>query len=264
MSGDQVHTFAIGDVHGCGTLLEELLLSIRTKARRGGFPFRIVFLGDIIDRGPYSRWSMEQVVRTLDEVPGSKLILGNHESLLLRAIDGEDHDVRRWLEAGGDTALVSYGHPAEQPVTAEAIRSAIGEEHISCMRNAERYVELDKHFLVHAGLRPGIPLGEQDPYDLIWIREGFLDYCGTFEKMVVHGHTPTLRDDVELWEHRLAVDTYAYGSGVLSAVHISPTGEVSAIQAISQCDGMFCNTMEMMPLEMNWTRAYAIRALQAA
>jgi serine/threonine protein phosphatase 1 len=42
---------------------------------------------------------------------------------------------------------------------------------------------------VHAGIRPGVALSHQDPMDLMWIREGFLDYEGPHPWLVVHGHT---------------------------------------------------------------------------
>lgn len=76
MSKDSIHTFAIGDVHGRADLLEEMLLGIGQKSVRERFAYRIVFLGDIIDRGPESCRALDLVVETLRELPGSKLIRG--------------------------------------------------------------------------------------------------------------------------------------------------------------------------------------------
>ena len=62
-------TYAISDVHGRRDLLEALLAAIRTDA--GGRGARIVFLGDIIDRGPESRQCLDCVIGALAEFPGS-------------------------------------------------------------------------------------------------------------------------------------------------------------------------------------------------
>ena len=51
--------------------------------------------------------------------------------------------------------------------------------------------------------------------DLIWIREGFLDYEGPHPYIVVHGHTP--HECVEMEENRIGVDTGAFATGVLTA-----------------------------------------------
>lgn len=77
-------TYAIGDVHGCAALLQKMQSTIEADA--DGEQYRTIFLGDIIDRGPDSRAAMELVCRKLDALPGSYLIQGNHEELLLRVL----------------------------------------------------------------------------------------------------------------------------------------------------------------------------------
>jgi serine/threonine protein phosphatase 1 len=69
---------------------------------------------------------------------------------------------------------------------------------------------------VHAGIRPGKALPEQKAKDLRWIREEFLNFNGSFEKVIVHGHTITER--AELLPHRIGLDTGAYASGRLSGM----------------------------------------------
>lgn len=263
MLDDDIHTFAIGDVHGRADLLWELLEGIRGKAGTKRFKYRVVFLGDIIDRGPDSRGAMDLVLETLRDVPGSVLILGNHESLLLRVINEGDGRLYNWWSEGGIETLRSYGHPVGVNVTAESVRRVIPEEHIQAMLAAKHYVELPDHVLVHAGIRPGIPLENQDPYDLMWIREGFLDYVPSFGKMIVHGHTPNMSCLVEQWPNRIALDTRAYEGGQLSAVHIPPSGKVSVIYALSYA--MVINTTrESVPTPMSWESMYAERGLEMA
>ena len=73
-------------------------------------------------------------------------------------------------------------------------------------------------FFCHAGVKPGVPLDEQDPADLIWIRWAFLSHTGLYEKVIVHGHTPVTRP--ELLPNRVNVDTGAFLSGRLTALVI--------------------------------------------
>jgi serine/threonine protein phosphatase 1 len=78
---------------------------------------------------------------------------------------------------------------------------------------------------VHAGLRPGLSIEDQDAHDLMWIRDLFLNERRPFEKVVVHGHTP---DELPyIGPSRIGIDTGAYATGVLTAVRLA--GEDRAI-----------------------------------
>jgi serine/threonine protein phosphatase 1 len=71
---------------------------------------------------------------------------------------------------------------------------------------------------VHAGVRPGVPLQAQTEADLIWIRSPFLDHAGSFDKMVVHGHTP---GQVPVMRpNRIGIDTGAVFTGRLTALRL--------------------------------------------
>ena len=72
------------------------------------------------------------------------------------------------------------------------------------------------YLFVHAGVRPGIDLDRQSEYDLLWIRDTFLDSALDHGKVVVHGHTPV--DAPEVRPNRIGVDTGAFASGVLTSV----------------------------------------------
>ncbi len=195
-----------------------------------------MFLGDIIDRGPDSKRSMDLVIETLAEVPGSRLILGNHDWLLLRILANEGlpdeaNYCAHWIGVGGANTLRSYGY-LDSSISASRLRDVIGAAHIGCLKAAAQYVELDHHILVHAGLRPGIALEDQKPYDLMWIRDEFLLHTGSFSKKVVHGHTITSSLDVDVFPNRTAIDTGANRSGILTALEIKPSGEVDVVQAV--------------------------------
>ncbi len=235
MPDSQLHTYAIGDVHGRADLLDELLWGIKCKATIEAFAYRVVFLGDIIDRGPASFEAMELVVDTLNSIPGSRLIRGNHDSFPLRILDTEDPALEmkfcsHWASVGGLDTLRSYGYYGSK-ITADTIRNVITAEHLACLRSADRYVELEHNVLVHAGIVPGVSLIDQCDYDLMWIRDGFLNHPRSFEKVVVHGHTITETGKVEIFDNRIAVDTGAYRTGGLSAIEISPEGGVTVLNA---------------------------------
>ncbi|GAA3107582.1 metallophosphoesterase [Rhizobium viscosum] len=254
MTGNaSLHTFAIGDVHGRADLLEEMLSGIAGKARNEAIDYRIVFLGDIMDRGPESRKAMDLVIRTLRDRPGSKLIRGNHDALPLRILGEADPAVQadlvnHWRDLGGSETMLSYGLPLDAAITSEEIRHRFGDERLQCLRAAVRYVELDHHILVHAGLKPGIPLAEQDAHTLMWIRDEFLNASTSFGKIVVHGHTITSSARVEIFPNRIAIDTGAFATNILSALKISPSGDVAVLQTTEVRPGS-CRFHEGRPLK---------------
>ena len=72
------------------------------------------------------------------------------------------------------------------------------------------------YLFVHAGIRPGIDLEEQNLSDLRWIREPFLSEPKAHGFMVVHGHT--IVEEVEERANRIGIDTGAYQSGRLTTL----------------------------------------------
>jgi serine/threonine protein phosphatase 1 len=72
------------------------------------------------------------------------------------------------------------------------------------------------YLFVHAGIRPGVELDAQVSKDLRWIREGFLDDQTDHGVVIVHGHT--IVEEVQEHSNRIAIDTGAYRTGVLTAL----------------------------------------------
>jgi serine/threonine protein phosphatase 1 len=91
---------AIGDIHGCSTALGRLIDAIDP-----GPDDLIVTLGDYIDWGPDSRGVIEQLIALSGRCRLVSL-LGNHEEMLLEALDSNDQ-LRYWLKFGGDRTLLS-------------------------------------------------------------------------------------------------------------------------------------------------------------
>ena len=98
----------------------------------------------------------------------------------------------------------------------ERLNKLVPESHKKFLASLVHYVEIDGYFFVHAGVCPGVPLDQQKPSDLLWIRDAFLNYDGVFEKVIVHGHTPRPRPENLL--SRINVDTGAYATRKLTSV----------------------------------------------
>lgn len=229
-----VRLYGVGDIHGHDELLSEMLRTIELdigsdRAARNV----VVFLGDIIDRGPASAAAMERL-RTLNNASFEPVFLtGNHEEVLGRILDGEDDLVRDWLRFGGAECAASYGLDPSvlrglgDRQAGEAIRDAIPESHRAFLRSFADSFSAGDYLFVHAGIRPGVPIEHQAVADLRWIRAPFLNYRHRHSKVVVHGHS--IAKEIEFRPGRIGVDTGAYRSGVLSAIVLEGT-EQRALQ----------------------------------
>ena len=218
--------YAVGDIHGRLDLLNDLLGQIEADlAERPVTTASVIFLGDLIDRGPDSAGVIERL-RGLDgPFPARPLfLLGNHEEIFLRVLDAEPGIAYDWLGFGGDACAESYGVAAaalqamDEDRVAAVLRAAIPPAHLAFLRGFGDSVAFGDFLLVHAGIRPGVPIADQQPHDLRWIRRPFLTDEHDHGCMVVHGHT--VSDGVDRRPNRLGIDTGAYRTGVLTAAVI--------------------------------------------
>jgi serine/threonine protein phosphatase 1 len=215
--------YAVGDIHGSYGLFKEMLALIARDAasRAAGRRPILILLGDYVDRGPDSEKMLEALVwlkRREDlEV---HLLKGNHEQALLAFFDEPD-DAEPWLAYGGAATLAAYGVAPGPDLRAarDELLARMPASHLRLLQQLELMVEVGDYAFVHAGIRPGAPLARQTENDLLWIRQGFLDVDGPFEKVIVHGHT-WLDHRPQLSEHRIGLDTGAFATGVLSAVRL--------------------------------------------
>ena len=217
--------YVVGDIHGRLDLLEKLLRSIHLEIEeQKASKVLLVFLGDLIDRGPSSAGVIERL-RTYAH-PGVQpvFILGNHEEVLLRILDGETSLIDKWRWFGGAQCLQSYGvdpsalNGLPEIDALETIRQAIPAEDLQFLRSFSDTCRFGDYLFVHAGIRPDVALDDQLQSDLRWIREPFLFDETDHGFMVVHGHS--IRPKVEERSNRIGIDTGAYKSGVLTALAI--------------------------------------------
>jgi serine/threonine protein phosphatase 1 len=220
--------YVIGDIHGRLDLLETLLAKvdgdIEARPCKGAL---LVFVGDLIDRGPSSAQVVERLRTYRRDGVRPVFLLGNHEEVLLRVVRGEADLVHSWLRFGGTECLKSYGVDARRLAAMRnedvlaAIAAAIPPEHIEFLESFCDTCRFGDYLFVHAGIRPGIELEEQRQADLRWIREPFLSDDSDHGFVVVHGHT--ISEDVEVWPNRIGIDTGAYRSGILTALAVDGT-----------------------------------------
>lgn len=192
-------TYVLSDVHGRLKPLDRAL-----EALSPGAADKIFVLGDMVDRGPDPVGVM-QLLRGLDN---ACILWGNHEELMVDCILHPDDPEAsfNWGRNGGQTTLDGL----------KKLKSSAATDLIDWVRSLELYTHCSvggrRYLMVHAGLRGGVGpvpsawgdyasslfLSRQDPEDLLWIREGYLDQptglMGTDGKgpVVIAGHTPTI------------------------------------------------------------------------
>jgi serine/threonine protein phosphatase 1 len=200
---------AIGDVHGCATLLREAILPYL------GSGVELNFCGDLVDKAgePNGDRQVIELVRELQGSPeayglaGVTVLRGNHEQLLLDAMSEEEPG------EATDLWLMNGGAPEFLPVA---------REHQDWLAALPLMAIRGPYLFVHAGVRPGIPLAEQQEDDLLWIREPFLSQDHGLPYKVVHGHTFRKDFQVARLPHRIGIDTGAFISGRLTALRLDP------------------------------------------
>ncbi len=206
--GDRI--YAIGDIHGCLDKLLALHEAIRQDVKADPpRRFVVVHLGDYIDRGANSAGVIDHLLVTT--LPCINLC-GNHEATAMAALAGDGAACADWLAYGGYAALRSWGQDPDGPREAWVVPQA----HRQFMAELAMSHRAGGYLFVHAGVRPGIPLDQQDPEDLLRIRRAFLDSDADHGAVIVHGHTPTRTREPERYRNRVNLDTGAVYGGPLT------------------------------------------------
>ena len=235
--------FAIGDVHGCAGQLAALLEHVFALPRSAST--RLIFLGDLICRGPSSidalaHWSAPGLDAAFGKV---HRLSGNHEQLLMLSIGGgavAASAMSKWMSMDGDTFVdelrQSTGRP-DAALTRSLVRDAVGATVMDRLDGLEAHVRLGNVIFVHGGIDPALDAATalSKPWAVFggnhwaWIQEPFLAWRGGFGGlMVVHGHTPPAKHramsgypDPHVVQHdRLCLDGGSAATGIVAAAQI--------------------------------------------
>ena len=223
-------TFVIGDIHGrCAQLLSLLEMIPREVSDT------LVFLGDLIDRGPDAPGCVNQVLKLSRSNPEQVICLrGNHEQMLLDFIEGTSNI---WITpvTGGERTFEQYAGQAlvisnekDLNETRRTIESKIPAEHLEFFRERPFYHEDDFALYVHAGLDQGKHPSETSSDLLLWSRDMdfFKNYRG---KPCLFGHTPTVflplrgrvgRHGIYIFHSAIGIDTGYNHSSPLSCLSL--------------------------------------------
>jgi serine/threonine protein phosphatase 1 len=207
--------FAIGDIHGCFDSLRELIenkIAIRKSDR-------LVFLGDYIDRGNQSREVIDYIIELKNKDFDIVALIGNHESMLLDALDN-DMFLPEWFQNGGYETMRSFGINSLKQ---------LDQVYIEFFKGLQFYYSLDNFLFVHAGFNDRISNPFDDKYHMIWSRREKYTNPVLTDKIIIHGHTPVpqliCNQEIQNHNHVINIDTgcvYAdiEGYGFLSAFEI--------------------------------------------
>lgn len=223
-SEPSIRIAAVGDLHGRIDLLKRLGDQLDAVSRDLSKRLVEIYLGDYIDRGGNASAVIEFLAHRARLTDREVICLkGNHEEMMLAALDS-DKAFLSWLSFGGPTTLVSYGvspPKVQADVRAKrmAFHAALPAHHLAFLQSLTLSHARGGFFFVHAGVRPGKPLDQQSPTDLLWIRDRFLASSADFGAVVVHGHTPVPKPQFR--PNRIAIDTGAYQSGKLTCLVVT-------------------------------------------
>jgi serine/threonine protein phosphatase 1 len=190
-------------VHGCVDALDALLAALRLVPKD-----RVVFLGDLVDRGPKPVAVVERVM-TLMDAHDVELVLGNHEEMMLRARDGS-LDIPMWVACGGAPTLVDY----------ERHGHTTFEKHCAFFeQRGRRAFEDETHLYVHGTIDSRLALDDTPDETLRWRRFG-PPLPHVSGKRVVAGHTPQKNGWPLFLPHAACIDTWCCGGQWLTALDL--------------------------------------------
>lgn len=177
----------ISDIHGEYEKLCAVLNNINPQKDD-----LIVFMGDYIDRGAKSREVVDKII-DMKSTCNCVYLTGSHEYAMLHANSDDYYHYLFW-NYGGDKTVESYG-------SFENITKLHGDFY----KSLKFYHIVGKYLFVHAGLRIGVPLDEQDEEDMVYIRSEFYNKKHNFPYKIIFGHTEF--DSPQVQNDKICIDT---------------------------------------------------------
>lgn len=221
--------YVMSDIHGSSTRFDSIMKQINLKSED-----TLYILGDVVDRF----YDGGRILRRIMKMPNVHMLLGNHEYMMLNAIDSLEasdvkpynHEIRLWYHNGGDVTHKYLKH----------IRKDLRKEILDYVRglplNLDVQIGIQRYKLVHGSPMDNFPQGHKKSYDsltefAVWERwmpgdpvpEGYT---------MIFGHTPTpnLQDDEpwRIWrgENAIGIDCgCGYARGRLMCLRLDDMKE---------------------------------------
>ncbi len=201
--------YAIGDIHGCNEQLNTLLSTLNIQSDD-----TLIFLGDTIDRGADSKGVLDNIIyyQSLCHVI---LIQGNHEEMMLGAVDEKEY-LKYCLKFGGIETLQSFGTAINQQGLLQ-----IPYDYYKLLKSSLPYYETEEFIFTHATPFAHLPMNQQNDEGLRW---RFIPPDGQERhisgKTIICGHSAQDNAKVYLQDGLICIDTHVYGGGALTAIEI--------------------------------------------
>lgn len=225
--------FVIGDIHGEYQMLKQLLTYWSPEEEE------LIFVGDLIDRGPQIFKTLE-LVWSLQKEYDAKVIRGNHEALFLDFLQHPNQAWDLYQRNGGATTLASLNHLALNEINDYPLDELVNlttENYpylMAWLENLPLYLEYGEWIIVHAGVDLQLTNWQQSkPSDFYWIRDPFHLGDNRTGKKIIFGHTPVkflnaTPGDLSTWHHqgKFGIDGGAVYGGDLIGIHITQSGEL--------------------------------------
>ena len=208
-----IRRFVIGDIHGCIKTLNSLLFNT-LKITKSDLLFLV---GDYIDRGSNSKEVIDLLIKMDNEGFQIFPCIGNHDEMMLAAIDSS-YWLNNWFLNGGKSTLKSFGvqHPGD-----------IGKNYLDFFRKLKYYFMLNDFIIVHAGLNFQADAPFEDYYSMVWTRYENYDKTITGGRRIVSGHTPKTLQAIK---NSLATTNIFIDGGCVYANRFSSLGYLCALE----------------------------------
>lgn len=202
--------YAIGDVHGCNSLLIKLLAAINPQKHD-----TVIFLGDVIDRGEDSKGVLDTIIQ-YQSICQVILIQGNHEEMMLGAVQEKEY-LKYWLKFGGIETLQSF----DVVISQQGLRQ-IPYEYYKLLKSSLPYHETENFIFTHATPLPHLLINQQTDEGLRW---RFIPPDGQERhisgKTIICGHSAQKSGKVYHQDGLICIDTDAYGGGALTVLEVT-------------------------------------------
>jgi len=205
--------YVLSDIHGNKRRFDSIMKQINLQPDD-----KLYVLGDVVDRHPYGI----QILRQIMAMPNAEMLLGNHESMMLDALD-QPYNEKDWREEDEHQRFLYQWYRNGGDVThnyLKRLKKELRKEIFAYLRqlplNIDVQVNEKKYKLCHGAPIEMFGTDEYQRYDdekefAIWYRLREFDEYPP-DCIVIHGHTPTrhyqLDNPLSIYygENRIAID----------------------------------------------------------